>query len=107
MKLNVLDRLLLLGLLPEKGNAATLRIVRQLRERLSFTEADHEKYEIIVLDDNSGVQWNIEKGEEESEITLGATAQRIVVDTLEEMDRNEELEMQHLSLLDKFGIGED
>ena len=34
-------------------------------------------------------------------------AQRTIVDALTELDKNEELEMQHLSLLDKFGIGED
>lgn len=42
MRLNVLERLLVLGLLPESGNLTTIRIVRKLREALSFNEEDHE-----------------------------------------------------------------
>lgn len=105
MKLNILERLLLVNVLPEKGNAVTLRIVSQLRERLSFTEQDIEKYGITV--EGEAVRWDPEKGQEEVEIKIGAVAQRTIVDALTELDKNEDLEMQHLSLLDKFGIGED
>ena len=41
------------------------------------------------------------------EIKIGSVAHRTIVDALEELDKNEELELQHLSLLDKFEIGED
>ena len=105
MKLNVMERLLLINMLPEKGNAVTLRIVSQLRERLSFTEADIKKYDIVA--EGEQVRWNIEQAEEEAEIKIGAVAHKVIVDTLTELDTNEELELQHLSLLDKFGIGED
>ena len=43
----------------------------------------------------------------ETEIKIGSVAHRTIVDALEELDKNEELELQHLSLLDKFEIGED
>jgi len=100
-----MERLLLLNVLPERGNAVTLRIVNQLRERLSFTEADIEQYDVVA--DGEQVRWNIEKGEAETEIKIGSVAHRTIVDALEELDKNEELELQHLSLLDKFEIGED
>lgn len=55
-KLNVLERLLLLGLLPETGSLTTIRIVRELRETLSFKEDEHEVLIFQTLP-NSNVRW--------------------------------------------------
>ena len=107
MKLTIMERLLLLNVLPERGNAVTLRIVRQLQERLSFSEQDIEKYGIVWLEDQSGVRWDQDKGEEETEIKIGSTAHALILKSLQALDDSEELELQHLTLLDKFGIGQD
>ena len=40
MKLEVIDRLVLLNLLPEKGNDVTLKLTRKLKEALSFSEKE-------------------------------------------------------------------
>jgi len=40
--MSVLNRLSLMGLLPEKGNYATLKINRELREELSYTEEEYK-----------------------------------------------------------------
>ena len=42
VKMSVLNRLSLMGLLPEKGNYATLKINRELREELSCTEEENK-----------------------------------------------------------------
>ena len=42
MKFKVLERIVLLNILPQAGDYTTLGIVRKLQERLSFTEAEHE-----------------------------------------------------------------
>lgn len=41
VKLSVLNRLSLLGLLTNIGNSTTLKILRELREDLSMTEEEH------------------------------------------------------------------
>lgn len=56
MFLNVLERLLLLQLLPESGNLTTITIVRQLRESLSFNEDEHEVLQFRTLPNNN-MQW--------------------------------------------------
>ncbi len=56
MKLTVLERLLLLNLLPEAGNLTTIRIVRELRESLSFTEDEHEVLRFETLP-GGNVRW--------------------------------------------------
>lgn len=56
MFLNVLERLLLLQLLPESGNLTTITIVRQLRESLSFNEDEHEILQFRTLENNN-MQW--------------------------------------------------
>ena len=42
VKLSVLNRLSIVGLLPEAGNIASLRINRELREELSCTEEEYK-----------------------------------------------------------------
>ena len=42
VKLSIANRLSLLGLLPEQGDITTIKIIRELREELSFTAEEHE-----------------------------------------------------------------
>ena len=42
VSLSVVNRLSLLGLLENKGDLTTLKVIRELREELSFTEAEHK-----------------------------------------------------------------
>ena len=43
MKLSVGDRLILLGVIPQQGDFTTLKIVRNMRDELSFSEEEHKK----------------------------------------------------------------
>lgn len=104
MNLNIMERITLVNLLPQQGNAATLRIVRDLQRELSFTEEEMEQCGMVASEER--ITW--EPGSDfEKEIALGSRATRIIVDALEGLDKDSRLEMQHLSLLDKFGIGLD
>jgi len=42
-KVDVLERLLLLKILPNQGSYTNLMLVRKIREQLSFTEAEHKR----------------------------------------------------------------
>jgi len=52
MKLRTYERLLLLNVLPREGDLTMIRIVRQLREALSFTEEEH-----AALNVRQGQDW--------------------------------------------------
>jgi hypothetical protein len=102
MKLEVGDRIRLLGILPEKGNLLTLKIVSKLREDLSFSEDEHKEMRILVQGDR--IQWADEA--KAKKITIGEQAEKIIVDTLKDLDSKEQLTMADIPLWDKF-IGEE
>jgi hypothetical protein len=103
MELTIMERLALLQILPQQGNVATLRIVRKLREDLSFTEDEIKAFDIII--EEGRITWDEVKAKPRG-YEFGATAHKTIIDTLEKLDNEGKVEIQHLSLMDKFGIGE-
>ena len=104
MKLNVGDRITLLGVLPQEGNFITLKIIRDLQGKLSFQEAELKKYEIKQEQDGDKVRttWN-EKGiTEENEIEIGEKATDIIVKALKKIDELEKLTPPQMSVYEKF-----
>ena len=104
MKLSVIERLTLLGILPEQGNLMTIKIVSKLREELSFDEAEHAALQFRPSEDGKRLQWNMPHPDKDVEIGLKATS--IIYETLRKADDNEQLTEQHLSLCEKFGYPE-
>ena len=101
MELTVVERLVLLGLLPSEGDLTTLRIVRELREALSFDEEEHERLQF--KHEEGRVAWR--NDDSAKAINLGAKATRLIVERLEALDAVGKLTEQHLTLCDKFAIG--
>jgi hypothetical protein len=111
MQLTISERLTLLTILPEQGDLSTLKIVREVREALSFTEAEHARYGIIIEEDtDTGMmtwQWDSAFNEETSEIAFGVRAKMLVLRQLEDLDKREVMEERHLSLCEKFGYPDE
>lgn len=101
MKLNVLERITALGILPEAGNFATLKIVQNLQMALSLTEVEFKEFEVVQKGDQ--MTWN-EKGREEKEIKIGEKATDILIEALKKLDEEKKLTNQHFSLYEKFVI---
>ena len=98
-KLGVKDRLVLLGILPPEGNLATIRIVRELREALSFSETEHADLQMVQEDGQ--IRWE-EGAVPDRPIEIGAKGQEIVRDALAKLDKDEKLTADHLALCDTF-----
>jgi len=101
VSLNLFERLVVMGLLPAEGNFATLKIVNELKMELAPTE---EEYKLAGLTSmkNGGIQakdWTIVK---EKEITLGETAEGIIVNALKKMDKEMKLKNEHMTVYTKF-----
>lgn len=103
MELTILERLMLLGILPAEGSFVTAKILQRLRVAIGFTEEDVEKYNIVSTDTN--VTWKNE--EEPVNIPMGKVARAEIVKALEELDRAGKVGARHLSLFEKFGFGDD
>jgi hypothetical protein len=98
MKLTVLERMALLHALPQEGNFATLKIVRKLREDLSFSEAEYKAWGIEELP-NGRMSWKVN---EEKELEFGEKATDIIVASLKKLNETDKLTVDHLSVYEKF-----
>ena len=99
MKMNVLERLILLGILPKESNFATLMIVKNLTSSLGLSEDDYKEFEI--KQEENQIIWN-QKGNEEREIKIGEKATDIIIESLKKLDEEKKLTEQHFSLYEKF-----
>ncbi|MHC4067261.1 MAG: hypothetical protein ACYSUI_22540 [Planctomycetota bacterium] len=99
-KLSVQDRLALLSVLPDKGDITCLRIVRVLREELSFSEDEHASLQLEIKPD--AVKWNQAHDVLDKEIELGDKARAVLVDSLRAMDKRKILTELHIPLWERF-----
>ena len=98
-KLNIRDRMVLLNILPPTGDITTLRIVRQLREALSFSEQEHAEFGIQQAGEM--ICWNPGVSAEK-EIEIGPKALAIIQKTLGDMNKKELLREEHVPLYERF-----
>ena len=97
---------MLLLILPKEGDITTLRVLRDLRKDLSFTEEEHKAYK-FTLKDGSYV-WDEPEGTTTTkEINLGPKAKNIIADSLKDLDKKKKLGMEYIDLYDQFIEKED
>lgn len=98
MELTISERLTLLNGLPVKGDITTIRIVRKLREQLSFTEVEHNRHNFR----NEGELLRWDHAAEAAEMNFGHKAKSIIIEVLEKASVDGNLTEEHISLWDKF-----
>ena len=101
VKLSVLERLVLLNVLPKEGNFITLKIVRQLREGLSFNEKEVKEVKLTIDPQNGAARWDVAK-DPNKEIEVGREAKKIIVEVLEKLNQESKLKEEHFSIYEKF-----
>ena len=97
MLLNISERIAAFGILPERGNFATLRIVEDLRRELSISEEEADECGIVFGNDQITWQKDIEK-----EIAFSDRAKEMILEALKKLDTANEMEPRHMSLWRKF-----
>ena len=100
MKLNVIERLLLLGILPNEGSFTNLKIIRKARESLSFDEKENK---VLKFDqkENGQISW-VPNAIEDKEINVGEIASELIKKELKKLDKEEKLTNEHFSTYEKF-----
>ena len=99
MKLNVLERIILLNLLPDKGSFTNLKLIRVAKEELSFSEEENKA--LSFQQKGEALKWN-DSGIKDKEFSFGEVIDKLIVNALKELDKNEELKNEHISLYEKF-----
>jgi len=99
MKLEVFERVVLLNLLPKEGDYTALKLMRKLREDLSFSEEEHRR---LNFRHNEG-QLSWDQGEPApKEVEIGVTMFNLIRDVLQKMDKERKLTEMHMGLFEKF-----
>jgi hypothetical protein len=99
MELKVVDRLTLLDVLPKEGNYLTLKIVRQLRESLSFSEEELKNLQFTATENQ--INWDV-KADIGREIPVGEKAEEIITESLKALDAQGKLNEQTVGLFERF-----
>ena len=102
-KLSVIERLILLGLVPDNGDFLTLKIVRNLKGDLSFSET--EMNDLSMKQTGERVIWNT-KIPLEKEIEMGPKMVSIIIDKLDELEKGKKLSLDQLPLYERFVLPE-
>jgi len=93
-----MERLVLLSILPKEGDFTNLKIIRKLRESLSFSEEENKK---LNFKQGAGgiINWdaNFEK-----DIHTGEKANDVIVEALKALNDQKKLTNDHYSLYEKF-----
>ena len=97
--LTVKDRLIILNLLPTKGNIEELIEISSLYEILNLTEL--EKKEIELEEKNSQITWNSLK-EIQKEFNLNFNQIRIIKDKIQNLNADNEITIYMLDTCLKF-----
>jgi hypothetical protein len=99
IKLSVADRMNLIGVLPAEGNYATQKVVRDLRDRIGFEEGELKAIDYKQVGDRA--HWDVNKAKEK-EYEFGKYETEVIVEALEQLDKEEKLTAQTTPLYEKF-----
>jgi hypothetical protein len=100
------DRFLLLNHLPREGSYASLLLLREFRESLSFSEFEHQDLDIKEVDDGNGgtvISWN-PKAVSNKGIRIGPVILGQIRKTLQQLDSRGKLNDDLISLYERFVI---
>lgn len=100
MELSTLERVMLLQVLPREGDITTLRLVRQLREALSFSEQEHQDYNI--RNEGLRIAWNDAGEQAKKAVDLGPKALLVIADALKQRSKEKKLTPEYVDLYDRF-----
>lgn len=100
MKLGVLDRLLILNILPKEGNIITLRLIRDIIQKVGLSDKELKDLKMKQID-NGRVTWDNSK-EIIKDINLGESAIGIISDEFKRLNKDKKLTMEHMNVYDKF-----
>jgi len=99
MLLSIPERIVLFGILPEKENFVTMKLIKDLRSNLTLSEEDIKEGEITTSEDGNQILW---KKHIERDIPIGEKATDIIVEALKKLDSEKALEDRHMALWEKF-----
>jgi hypothetical protein len=101
MKLNILQRILIFSILPKEGTLLTMKTLKSLKTKITFSEDDVKEYNIRI--DGNQYLWDGDKpNDTEFDLTEGEV--KFITDGLKELDVQGKITEQYLSLCELFNV---
>jgi hypothetical protein len=97
--LTIGERFKVMELLPEKGPIATVRLVRELADKLSLTQTEIKDHKVFSLPDGT-TRW--EDVKYERRFRFGGFELELVLSNLRKADSESRLTAAHVPIWDKF-----
>ena len=104
MELRVKDRIVLLQILPKEGNFLTFKSVRELRDKLHFSEQDDQDFGIE--EEDGQVKWSADK-DVPREFTFSKMQREVVEKALTDLEKQNKLDDNTFDLYAQFVEGEE
>jgi len=102
VKLNLFERLIVMGLLPQKGSFATLKIVTELNMELGATDEEYVQAGLEAQADGSVQAKHGWLAVPEKEFVFKEAALKLIRDALQKLNDEEKLTMEHFRVYQKF-----
>jgi hypothetical protein len=102
--LNVVERLVLVNMLPQEGNWSHRKVVREVSEEVDLDTEERTKLNLRQGEEGKGVMWDEPDPDKPytKECEIKPKGMALIIDHLSKMDKDEKLEPQHDSLYEKF-----
>ena len=97
MKLNVLERIMLMQILPTEGNYITFKMLISLKSALTFSEKEYK--DAGMAEKDGQITW---KKDSLKEIPIGEKMTEIIKTALKKVDDEGKINNQLFSLFEKF-----
>ena len=104
MKLNLVERIVILEILPKENNFVTLKLIRDLMSKLGISAEEHIEFKVKEIKNENGtvnITWNT-KGNEDKEIIIGEKESDLIFESLDILDKQKKLTDKHISIYEKF-----
>jgi hypothetical protein len=99
IKLNVLERIKIMDLLPKEGNLIYWKILKGLKEKVSFTEDELIAYGIKAVDGK--VFWNPQQ-DSSKDFELTDAEKSLITETFKKLNEQNKITEEIVSLAEKF-----
>ena len=96
MKLDVKNRLLLIGMLPQQGNLSEMVDIYDLVRDLKLS--DEEKGAISYVENGNYVKWDFEK-DPNKDININSSQMKIIKKTIEKLDKENKINLEMVPLI--------
>lgn len=98
------ERISLLELLPPEGTIVTVRLVRELREKLTASEKELKELNVVIDSTKGTLRWDADM-ERKRRFSFSGYSLKLIVERLQKLEKDEKLTERHLPLWDKFVTG--